>query len=82
MEAVANHLLSTYPKKFQSAIPYDTIYETINAVANDEIEYRVVPIENSIEGSINIWTLDTLVHEVNLKINHELIWAVHNQFIS
>lgn len=79
-EAVANHLLSTYPEKFQSAIPYDTIYETINAVANDEIEYCVVPIENSIEGSINI-TLDTLVHEVNLKINHELIWAVHNQLL-
>ena len=79
-EAVANHLLSTYPEKFQSAISYDTIYETINAVANDEIEYCVVPIENSIEGSINI-TLDTLVHEVNLKINHELIWAVHNQLL-
>ena len=79
-EAVANHLLSTYPEKFQSVIPYDTIYETINAVANDEIEYCVVPIENSIEGSINI-TLDTLVHEVNLKINHELIWAVHNQLL-
>ena len=79
-EAVANHLLSTYPEKFQTAIPYDTIYETINAVANDEIEYCVVPIENSIEGSINI-TLDTLVHEVNLKINHELIWAVHNQLL-
>ena len=39
-----------------------------------------MPIENSIEGSINI-TLDTLVHEVNLKINHELIWAVHNQLL-
>ena len=49
-EAVANHLLSAYPEKFQTAIPYDTIYETINAVANDEIEYCVVPIENSIDG--------------------------------
>ena len=79
-EAVANYLLSAYPEKYQEAIPYNTIYETINAVEKEEIEYCVVPIENSIEGSINV-TLDTLVHEVNLKINHELIWAVHNQLL-
>lgn len=61
-------------------MPYASIYDAICAVEHEEIDYCVVPVENSIEGSINI-TLDTLVHEVNLQIEREFIWAVHNQLM-
>ncbi|WP_019555027.1 prephenate dehydratase [Propionispira raffinosivorans] len=60
---------------------YDTIYEAIQAVADGVIERCVVPVENSIEGSINI-TLDTLAHEVDLQVEQEIVWTVHNQLMT
>ena len=43
-------------------IPQETIHETVLAAHNGSVERAVVPIENSIEGSVNV-TLDTLVTE-------------------
>jgi prephenate dehydratase len=40
-------------------IPLPTIYDVVMAVANGQVERAVVPIENSIEGSVSA-TLDTL----------------------
>ena len=40
-----------------------------------------LPVENSIEGSVRI-TLDTLAHDVDLMIESELIWSVHNQLLT
>ena len=51
---------------------YSTIYAAICAVENGEIGRAIVPIENSIEGSINT-TLDTLAFDVNLYITGEYI---------
>lgn len=61
-------------------VPYTGIYDVICAVASGQIDCGVVPVENSIEGSINI-TLDTLAHDVDLQIEQEIIWAVHNQLM-
>lgn len=61
-------------------IPYTSIYDAICAVGQGQIDRCVVPVENSIEGSINI-TLDTLAHDVDLQIEREVIWAVHNQLM-
>ena len=63
-----------------SLIPYTSIYDVICAVEQGQIDRCVVPVENSIEGSINI-TLDTLAHDVDLQIEREIIWAVHNQLM-
>lgn len=51
---------------------YSTIYSVIIAVEKGEIERAIVPIENSIDGSINT-TLDTLAFDVNLYITGEYI---------
>lgn len=51
---------------------YSTIYSVILAVAKGEIERAIVPIENSINGSINT-TLDTLAFDVDLYITGEYI---------
>ncbi|MFP3389162.1 prephenate dehydratase [Brevibacillus sp. SIMBA_040] len=52
-------------------VPYPGIIEVLNAVAKEEVAFGVVPMENSIEGTVNS-TLDWLIHEVDLPILAEL----------
>jgi prephenate dehydratase len=63
--------------------PLASIYDTIVALRAGEIAWAIVPIENSLEGSINV-TLDLLageasdveiVGEVLLRVRHSLIAA-------
>lgn len=61
-------------------VPHASIYEAIRAVADEIIDCCAVPVENSIEGSINI-TLDTLAHDVDLQVAREIVWTVHNQLM-
>ncbi|MBP3038032.1 prephenate dehydratase [Bacillaceae bacterium Marseille-Q3522] len=53
------------------AIPYSTIPICIDAVLKDEVNLSVVPLENTLEGSVNI-TLDYLIHEAHLPIEGEV----------
>jgi prephenate dehydratase len=62
-------------------VAYNTIQDAIQAVAQKNVDYCLVPVENSIEGSVRI-TLDTLAHDVDLMIESELIWSVHNQLLT
>jgi prephenate dehydratase len=64
-------------------IPKPTIFEAVMALRDGEVELAVVPIENSLEGSIDV-TLDLLadsapavriVAETMLAIRHSLIAA-------
>jgi prephenate dehydratase len=65
------------------AVPKPTIFETVMALRSGAAELAVVPIENSLEGSINV-TLDLLadnapavriVAETRVRIRHSLIAA-------
>ncbi|MCM3587683.1 prephenate dehydratase [Mesobacillus maritimus] len=56
---------SLFPQ--EESIPYVTIPECIDSVADGVSDIAVVPIENALEGSVNI-TLDYLIHEVPLRI--------------
>jgi prephenate dehydratase len=56
-------------------IPFRTIPELVTAVESGIAEEAVLPIENSIEGSISA-TLDLLIHETPLKIKAELVVPV------
>ncbi len=51
---------------------FPTIYAAVMAVEHGEIDDCIVPIENSIEGSVNV-TLDTITHETNLYITGEYV---------
>jgi prephenate dehydratase len=60
--------------------PYPSIVQTLEAVANQQAQIAVVPVENSIEGSVTmtmdtLWQLDMLriQHAIVLPINHALI---------
>tara|TARA_B100002003_G_scaffold171980_1_gene159906 strand:- start:2199 stop:3035 length:837 start_codon:yes stop_codon:yes gene_type:complete len=59
--------------------PYQTLFDTFQAVQKKEVDFAVVPVENSLEGSINE-TYDLLLAtdlnvqgEINLRIHHSLI---------
>jgi prephenate dehydratase len=62
-------------------VPRESIYDVVTALREGEVEYALVPIENSLEGSISV-TLDLLaedasgveiVAEALLRVSHCLI---------
>lgn len=59
---------------------FATIYSAIMAVEHGEIDACIVPIENSIEGSVNV-TLDTLAFEANLFITGEYILKIRQNLL-
>ncbi len=61
--------------------PFGSIDLAIRAVAGGEIPLCVVPIENSLEGSVNV-TLDTLAHEVELFISREIVMPVRHNLLA
>jgi prephenate dehydratase len=59
-------------------VPYPTIYETVMAVHDGEVDRAVVPIENSLEGAVSI-TLDTLALEAtDVRIIAEVVHSIHH----
>jgi len=62
-------------------IPYGTIHDVLYAVQKDEVSEGIVPIENSIEGTIGVVT-DMLVKDVDLKIKHELAIPIFHYLIA
>lgn len=79
-EAAALYLQSRLPGPVElQAFP--DIYAAMQAVAAGRSDACLVPVENSLEGSINI-TLDTLAHCDELQVTAELIWSVHNQLMA
>ena len=53
------------------------IFDVLTAVKERKFDAGLVPVENSLEGSINI-TLDTLARSDTLTITRELVWPVKN----
>lgn len=53
------------------------IFDVLTAVKERRLDAGLVPVENSLEGSINI-TLDTLARSDTLTVAHELVWKVKN----
>lgn len=78
-EAAAQYLSKLLPEK-PDLLVYPDIYAVIQAVEDGEVDSCLVPVENSLEGAINI-TLDTLARSEDLIVARELIWPVHNQLM-
>lgn len=74
-EAAALKLNEHLQEKFDLVI-FNEIFETLNAVEENKIDAAFVPVENSLEGSINV-TLDTLAHS-DFIVTRELVYPVHN----
>ncbi|MEW6553713.1 MAG: prephenate dehydratase [Actinomycetota bacterium] len=67
--------------EYEQAIPFPTVEEAILAVEDNVTEKAVVPIENSIEGSVNA-TLDTLVFEADVFIQGEKVCGVSHHLLA
>ncbi len=64
----------------EERIPCPSIPETFSAVTSEECDYGVVPVENAIEGSVNL-TLDWLIHQVELSIVGELVYPIKQHLL-
>jgi prephenate dehydratase len=53
------------------AVPFRVVPHVITAVERGEVDLGIVPIENSIEGSITV-TLDTLAFDTELLVQREI----------
>ena len=63
-------------------VPYPSVYETVMAVQNGDAERAVVPIENSLEGSVTA-TLDALAGEASdVRIAGEVVHPVRHCLIA
>ena len=60
---------------------YDEIHEALLAVKDGRMDSAFVPVENSLEGSINI-TLDILATSDELQVTRELVWPVKNYLMA
>ncbi|MCL6433846.1 MAG: prephenate dehydratase [Leptolyngbyaceae cyanobacterium HOT.MB2.61] len=61
--------------------PCPSIAQTLKAVAQGQVDQAVVPVENSIEGSVTI-TLDTLWQLGTLQIQRALVLPIVNALLS
>ena len=61
--------------------PYPTITAVGEAVANGEIDEGIVPIENSLAGSV-IFTLDLLIQQPNLYIRGEIDLPIEHYLLA
>jgi prephenate dehydratase len=64
------------------AVPYPTVTDVVEAVSSGEVARGIVPIENSLEGSVRV-TLDILAFEVDdVRIAREIVLPIHHCLIS
>ena len=61
-------------------IAYPTVADVMLAVESGKVDAGVVPIENSVEGSVNA-TLDGLAFDHDLLISREIVLDIHHALI-
>ncbi|OEH84413.1 hypothetical protein BHU72_09340 [Desulfuribacillus stibiiarsenatis] len=66
--------------KNRQLIPYPSIADVLLAADEGKIDAAVVPIENSIEGSVNL-TVDFLANQVELYIAKEVVVPVSHSLL-
>jgi prephenate dehydratase len=63
-------------------LPFPTVYETVMAVQTGAVDRAVVPIENSLEGSVTT-TLDTLTGEADgVRIVAEVVRPISHSLVA
>lgn len=74
-----NAALSAFPKA--ELVAYSTITEVLKAYQDKEVSFAIVPVENSIEGSVHE-TTDYLFHEGNMLAVTEIIQPIKQQLMA
>ncbi|WP_122644939.1 prephenate dehydratase [Enterococcus mediterraneensis] len=61
-------------------VAFSSIPDCLKAVLKDDVHAAIVPIENSLEGSVHS-TIDILSQEPDLTVNSEIILPIQQQFL-
>lgn len=61
-------------------VPYKLISDVFTATAEGDTDYSVIPIENTIEGSVSLH-MDWLIHEVDLPIQAEWVYPPRQNLV-
>lgn len=74
-------LEANLPGMYKRLVPFSNVRYVLRAVEESEVDHGIVPIENSIEGAVNV-TLDTLAFEADLLIEREVVHQVHHRLVA
>jgi len=75
-------LLSSALPDAVTAVPLASIYDTVSALREGRVDWAVVPVENSLDGSVTV-TLDLLAEDAgDLRIVGEALLAVRHSLIA
>ena len=74
------HDVATHSFPTSERIAYRTITDVIKAYENQEIDFAVVPVENSIEGSVHE-TIDDLFHQGTIQAVAEVVYPIKQQLL-
>jgi prephenate dehydratase len=75
-------LLSSAAPDSVEPVPRTSIYDTVMALRQGEVEWAIVPIENSLDGSLSV-TLDLLADEAgDVRIVGETLLTVRHSLIA
>lgn len=83
-EAAALAYIRTFTTDMQRSsllCPYPSITQTLHAVAQEQVNLAVVPVENSIGGTVAV-TLDTLWQLDTLQIQQALVLPIRHALLS
>lgn len=77
----AAQLIARYGTRHSQLLPWQSLIGLLEAVDKGQLHLAVVPVENSIEGSVTVvW--DTLALEVDLPILAELVLPINHQLMA
>ena len=79
-EASFTQLATSQIFKNETLIPHSNILDCFNTVENGEVEKAVVPLENSIEGTVSM-TLDYLYDFKNISIEAEVVMPIAHHLL-
>ena len=60
---------------------YGSITEVIKSYESDQVDYAVIPVENSIEGSVHE-TIDYLFHQAHFQAIAEVVYPIKQQLLA
>ena len=61
-------------------IPYASIPACLKAIEQQEVACSIIPIENTIEGTVNA-SIDYLYHQAQLPVQAELVLPIQQQLM-
>ncbi len=73
--------LTTFPDEEFELVPYESERSVLVAVDGGDVDIGAVPIENSIEGSVNA-TLDALAFETEVLIQREFVYPIRHALLA